>query len=54
MEQQEKNEWAQQEQEIQEGLKGKSFWYADWGFPILVGIMSGRNTYVCSLWCGRL
>lgn len=30
MEQQEKNEWAQQEQEIQEGLKGKSFWYADW------------------------
>ena len=51
MEQQEKNEWAQQEQEIQEGLKGKSFWYADWGFPILVGIMSaaifaGTHMYV--------
>ena len=46
-----KNEWAQQEQEIQEGLKGKSFWYADWGFPILVGIMSaaifaGTHMYV--------
>ena len=54
MEQQEKNEWAQQEQEIQEGLKGKSFWYADWGFPILVGIMSaaifaGTHMYVVSV-----
>ena len=55
MEQQEKNEWAQQEQEIQEGLKGKSFWYADWGFPILVGIMSaaifaGTHMYVVMVW----
>lgn len=52
MEQQEKNEWAQQEQEIQEGLTGKSFWYADWGFPILVGIMSAAifaGTHMLSL-----
>ena len=44
-----KNEWAQQEQEIQEGLKGKSFWYADWGFPILVGIMSAAilQEHIC-------
>lgn len=33
MEQQEKNEWAQQEQEIQEGLKGKSLGMLIGAFP---------------------
>lgn len=47
----EKVEWTQDQQEIQAAIKAKSFWYADWGFPILVGIMAaavfaGTHMYV--------
>ncbi|MBL1227683.1 DUF4310 family protein [Enterococcus sp. BWB1-3] len=47
----EKQEWSQEEIEIQESLKAKSFWYADWSFPILVGLMAaavfaGTHMYV--------
>ena len=43
--------WQEAEKEIEEAMKEKSFWYADWAFPILVGLMSaavfaGTHMYV--------
>ncbi|MBL1223552.1 DUF4310 family protein [Enterococcus sp. BWR-S5] len=51
MDEKEKTEWSQDEIEIQEALKAKSFWYADWSFPIIVGLMAaavfaGTHMYV--------
>lgn len=51
MDEKEKTEWSQDEIEIQAALKAKSFWYADWSFPILVGLMAaavfaGTHMYV--------
>lgn len=51
MDEKEKTEWTQDEIEIQEALKAKSFWYADWSFPIIVGLMAaavfaGTHMYV--------
>ncbi|MBP1046795.1 DUF4310 family protein [Enterococcus sp. BWM-S5] len=51
MDEKEKTEWSQDEIEIQEALKAKSFWYADCSFPIIVGLMAaavfaGTHMYV--------
>ncbi|SJZ83917.1 conserved hypothetical protein EF_0833/AHA_3914 [Pilibacter termitis] len=45
-----KEQWEKEQEEVQE-LKHKSFWYADWAFPIIVGMMAmavfaGTHMYV--------
>lgn len=46
-----KQEWEQEQTEVLEEMKQKSFWFADWSFPIIVGLMAaavfaGTHMYV--------
>ena len=49
-------ETTEEQAKVLEVKRQKSFWFADWSFPLIVGIMSAavfaRNTHVCDVWCG--
>lgn len=44
-------EWSQEQEDVLTQMKQKSFWYADWSFPIIVGLLSaavfaGTHMYI--------